>query len=237
MCCVKKASLILLGLFVLGVTASPFWNNNSDPDMTDEMDDDDYMNDNDTDTDDHAQETSADYDDYFDKNDDDLEETSYHGDDNDDNSTETDDDGGYASETQFFAPPRPRPVNPSTKIAFTVRKVRGRRTATTILRFQNVLTNAGGAWRNDRFTAPRNGLYYFAFHAVGGRTSDFTMSLIRNGVYRVTAYGTSNTFEHGSNSAVLRLRSGDRVQLRLTQGTIYEHPGSEAYTSFTGFQI
>ncbi|KAK4291007.1 hypothetical protein Pmani_036139 [Petrolisthes manimaculis] len=141
--------------------------------MMDEMDDDDYMNDNDTNTDD----------DY-------LEETNYHDydHDNDNSTTTTDEDEDYedyddddektdgeASETQrFFAPPRPPPTTPQTKIAFTVRKVRGRRTAPATLRFQSVLTNAGRGWRGNTFTAPRAGIYYFAFHAVGGRTSDFT---------------------------------------------------------------
>ncbi|KAK4291006.1 hypothetical protein Pmani_036138 [Petrolisthes manimaculis] len=196
--------------------------------MMDEMDDDDYMNDNDTNTD----ETSAlDYDNDNSTTTD--EDEDYEDDDDDDEKTD-----GEASETQrFFAPPRPRPTTPQTKIGFTVRKVRGRRTAPATLGFQSVLTNAGRGWRGNTFTAPRAGIYYFAFHAVGGRTSDFTLSLIRNGEYRVTAYGTNESFEHGSNSAVLQLRLGDRIQLRLTQGTIYEHPGTEAYTSFSGFII
>lgn len=63
------------------------------------------------------------------------------------------------------------------------------------------------------------------------------MSLMKNGVYQVTAYGTRGEYEHGSNSVFLELRRGQRVHLQLQDGTIYEHPGGEAYTTFTGFML
>ncbi len=41
-----------------------------------------------------------------------------------------------------------------------------------------------------------------------------------------------------SNSAVLVLRKGDRVSLRLTEGRVYEPNGTNSgYTTFTGFRI
>lgn len=63
------------------------------------------------------------------------------------------------------------------------------------------------------------------------------MSLRKNRVFQVTAYGTNGDYQHGSNSVFLELRRGDQVDLELEQGEIYEHPGNEAYTSFTGFLL
>ena len=63
------------------------------------------------------------------------------------------------------------------------------------------------------------------------------MALMKNGKYQVTAYGTKENYESGSNSVLLLLNPGDRVYLELQQGRIYEHPYQEAYTTFTGFLV
>lgn len=63
------------------------------------------------------------------------------------------------------------------------------------------------------------------------------MALMLNGRYQVTAYGAREGYQHGSNSAFLELRRGQRVHLQLQQGAIYEHPRQEAYTTFTGFLV
>nr|ASC55672.1 putative complement component 1, q subcomponent protein [Procambarus clarkii] len=130
----------------------------------------------------------------------------------------------------------PAPLRP---VAFTVRKATETLYAFAHLHFRDVLTNIGNAWDPDtsEFIAPYHGGYFFQFHAVGGRNSDFTVALTKNTVYQVTAYGTRQSFEHGSNSVFLELRSMDRVSLELQQGAIYEHPGNEAYTTFTGFLL
>ncbi|XP_069952341.1 cerebellin-2-like [Cherax quadricarinatus] len=133
-----------------------------------------------------------------------------------------------------------RPSLPLFRIvAFSARKARGSLQAFTHIHFRDVLTNVGGGWDHatSEFVAPYNGGYYFSFHAVGARNSDFTIGLTRNGVYQVTAYGTEPSFEHGSNSVFLQLRRLDRISLDLQQGSIYEHPGDEAYTTFTGFLL
>ncbi|XP_053637565.1 cerebellin-2-like isoform X2 [Cherax quadricarinatus] len=124
-------------------------------------------------------------------------------------------------------------------VAFSARKATGRLHAFTHIHFRDVLTNVGGGWDHatSEFVAPYNGGYYFSFHAVGARNSDFTIGLTRNGVYQVTAYGTEPSFEHGSNSVFLQLRRLDRISLDLQQGSIYEHPGDEAYTTFSGFLL
>lgn len=63
------------------------------------------------------------------------------------------------------------------------------------------------------------------------------MALMKNGQYQVTAYGTKYEHTWGSNSVFLELYQGDRIFLELQQGSIYEHPNNEAYTTFTGFLV
>ncbi|XP_037792812.1 cerebellin-2-like [Penaeus monodon] len=99
-----------------------------------------------------------------------------------------------------------------------------------------VLTSEGG-WSPSEsdFQAPCKGLYYFSFHGVAQDRGDFTLALMKNDQYQVTAYGGKGSFQQGSNSALLLLNQGDLVHLELQQGSLYEHPFDEAYTSFSGF--
>ncbi|XP_076055193.1 cerebellin-2-like [Oratosquilla oratoria] len=105
--------------------------------------------------------------------------------------------------------------------------------------FAEVVTNLGG-WdaTGQHFTAPCHGAYFFLFHATSTKEEDFTMAIMHNGEYRVTAYGSSKDFQAASNSAVLYLNRFDNVHLQLQQGRIYEHAlDNEAYTTFTAFRI
>lgn len=92
----------------------------------------------------------------------------------------------------------------------------------TCLRLEH---NCNELWRRSKALGV---LFFFSFNR---------LHLTKNGENQVTAYGTESSFEHGSNSAALRLRRRDRVQLVLSQGTIYEHPDDEIYTSFSGFKL
>ncbi|KAK8394861.1 hypothetical protein O3P69_005969 [Scylla paramamosain] len=124
------------------------------------------------------------------------------------------------------------------QVAFTVTK--GVQTSRRPgLRFQTVLTNVGGAWntRTSRFEAPYTGGYFFTYHAVSAINEDFTLALMRNGRYQVTAYGSNDGYQHASNSAFLKLNRGDIMHLELQEGHIYEHPRDESYISFTGFML
>lgn len=107
-----------------------------------------------------------------------------------------------------------------------------------ILRFQEVLTNLGGwsATESD-FQAPCTGAYFFTFHAVSTDGGDFTVALMKEGKYQVTAYGSVADYQHGSNSALLFLNAGEKVNLEVQQGILYEHPYDEAYTTFSGFLV
>ncbi|KAK7085258.1 Complement C1q-like protein 4 [Halocaridina rubra] len=136
---------------------------------------------------------------------------------------------------QVFAPPPPS----GCRAGFTVRKAETRNLLRRQkLRFQDVLTNTGGwSQSSSDFRAPCSGVYYFSFHAVSVQRGDFTLALMKNNVYQVTAYGSDDDYQQGSNSALLVLRRGDRVHLELQDGKIYEHPFNEAYTTFSGFLV
>ncbi|XP_066978790.1 complement C1q tumor necrosis factor-related protein 3-like [Macrobrachium rosenbergii] len=106
------------------------------------------------------------------------------------------------------------------------------------LAFQEILTNMGGwSQQTSTFEAPCSGAYFFTFHAVSPENGDFTLALMKGPDYQVTAYGSKGAYEQGSNSAVLFLNKGETVHLELQQGSLYEHPFNEAYTTFTGFLI
>lgn len=63
------------------------------------------------------------------------------------------------------------------------------------------------------------------------------VSLRRNGQEVVSGYGDANGYQMGTQSAVLRLSSGDRVYLQLDEGRLYEPTSARAYTTFSGFKI
>jgi len=106
------------------------------------------------------------------------------------------------------------------------------------LRFKDVVTNVNG-WDKpqQQFVAPCPGLYFFTFHAVSEKANDFTLALMKESKYQVTAYGSKDGYQWGANSAVLFLNKGERVWLEIQQGQVYEHPLNEAYTTFSGFII
>ncbi|XP_071512606.1 complement C1q-like protein 4 [Panulirus ornatus] len=131
-----------------------------------------------------------------------------------------------------------RPPSSFGDVAFTVKKATEKLEAFAHVHFQDVLTNLGGGWNSQtsEFEAPVNGGYFFIFHAISDEGSDFTMALVKNKEYQVTAYGTTGFLKHGSNSAFLELRRGDIIALQLQQGKIYE-PRHASYTTFTGFIV
>ncbi|XP_042239862.1 cerebellin-1-like [Homarus americanus] len=97
----------------------------------------------------------------------------------------------------------------------------------------------GTGWNNVRseYVAPTSGIYFFTFSAVSDRNTHFRVSLRHNGQDVVTAFGDVGGYQMGSQSAVLRLNSGDHVLLQLQEGRLYDVTSSRAYTTFSGFKI
>ncbi|XP_068233822.1 complement C1q-like protein 4 [Palaemon carinicauda] len=143
---------------------------------------------------------------------------------------------GTAQNVQLAAAP---PPNNKCRGGFTVRKADTRSVRNLgKVAFQDILTNVGGwSQRTNDFEAPCSGAYFFTFHGVSPENGDFTLALMKGTEFQVTAYGGKNDYQQGSNSAVLFLNKGEKVHLELQQGSIYEHPFNEAYTTFTGFLI
>ena len=51
-------------------------------------------------------------------------------------------------------------------------------------------------------------------------------------------WAEQNGYQSASNSAVLYLHEGDRVELRITEGSIFEPSNSyRGYTTFSGFKL
>ncbi|XP_050694781.1 caprin-2-like [Eriocheir sinensis] len=151
-----------------------------------------------------------------------------------------------AGQGDRHAAPRPAPRHHDPLAlcsgGFSVRKADPSTTTAnstpTKVNFEEVLTNLGG-WSvsESDFQAPCAGAYFFTFHALSRNQGDFTLALMKEDNYQVTAYGSSFDYQQGSNSALLFLNAGERVYLELQDGSLYEHPYEEAYTTFSGFLV
>ncbi|KAK7071297.1 hypothetical protein SK128_014608 [Halocaridina rubra] len=123
--------------------------------------------------------------------------------------------------------------------AFTVRKAVPYTRAASKIVFTETVTQVGTGWNTARseFVATFPGLFFFAFSVVSEQNSHFRVSLVRNGVDVISAFGDVSGYQMGSQSVVLNLSTGDRVYLQLQEGVIHEANSSRAYTSFTGYKI
>ncbi|CAK6975536.1 collagen alpha-1(X) chain-like [Scomber scombrus] len=106
--------------------------------------------------------------------------------------------------------------------------------------YQHIVSNIGNAYSTitGYFTAPVPGVYYFSFTSFwwGGRGSSFG-SLYRNGHQVVSWYGNSDTHAtSGSNSAILQLQAGDKINVRLSSDRVISDNGNK-YSTFSGFLL
>ncbi|KAG7455917.1 hypothetical protein MATL_G00246200 [Megalops atlanticus] len=89
-----------------------------------------------------------------------------------------------------------------------------------------------------RFTCPADGTYVFIFHILKLAVNvPLYVNLMRNEEVMVSAYANDGAPDHetASNHAVLQLRQGDRVWLRLHRGAIYG--SSWKYSTFSGYLL
>ncbi|KAK8399885.1 hypothetical protein O3P69_002937 [Scylla paramamosain] len=124
--------------------------------------------------------------------------------------------------------------------AFTVRRASPRTTAGSRVFLTQAVTQGGSGWNagSSEFVATSPGMFFFTFSAVSDRYSHFRISLRHNGIEVVSAYGDASGYQMGSQSAVLNLRSGDRVYLQLDEGRLYDSSSSSrGYTTLSGFRI
>ncbi|KAK4023259.1 putative Complement C1q tumor necrosis factor-related protein 2 [Daphnia magna] len=114
------------------------------------------------------------------------------------------------------------------------------RVGVTQVRFDFTLTDVGYGWYPDRseFVCYYPGLYFFTFHGLSSQTRQFKLSLVKNNQEVISAWGDTNGYQSGSNTAILALNQGDRVYLVLQEGNLHEtNNGGRGYTTFSGFRI
>ncbi|XP_036374391.1 caprin-2-like [Megalops cyprinoides] len=106
--------------------------------------------------------------------------------------------------------------------------------------FDLLHSNLGDAFdaHLGRFTCPADGTYVFIFHILKLAVNvPLYVNLMRNEEVMVSAYANDGAPDHetASNHAVLQLRQGDRVWLRLHRGAIYG--SSWKYSTFSGYLL
>ncbi len=108
-------------------------------------------------------------------------------------------------------------------------------------RFEHLITNEGAGFSASRgeFTAPKSGNYVFNWSGMSPPGKSARISLTKNDrELDVHSWSEENGYQAAANSAVLNLRAGDRVALRLDEGALYEPDGTRSgYTTFTGYRI
>lgn len=105
--------------------------------------------------------------------------------------------------------------------------------------FDHVITNHGGAYRSSSgcFVVPAAGCYVFHVHILRCRSSGpLYVHLMRNADIISSATNQDSRFETTSSTAVLQLRRGDVVWVRLRQGVAYGHSPSH-YSTFSGYSV
>merc|ERR1712165_626857 len=109
------------------------------------------------------------------------------------------------------------------------------------IRFERTVTDVGYGWnsRESYFECYYPGTYVFSWSVVSPSNEETRVSLYKDG--RETGHhvwGDRNGYQSASNTAVLSLRKGSRVELRLTEGRLYEpSTSSRGYNSFSGFKL
>ena len=110
-----------------------------------------------------------------------------------------------------------------------------------VVKFNQIITNIGNAYdkRTGYFTCPEEGVYSFSWAFLTTPGKSFHTELVVDGI--VTTYTYLNANDHSktdlssSNSAVVKLKSGNKVWLRA-HGTSGQHAYAD-WSSFSGFKV
>jgi hypothetical protein len=92
-----------------------------------------------------------------------------------------------------------------------------------------------------KFTVPTNGIYFFSFNAVSWTNQTSSTTYNSNRIFlRVKSVGVAISLAptRWSNmpiSATLNLKAGDRVEMFLVSGSIYDN--GNHYTQFSGILL
>ncbi|KAK3526378.1 hypothetical protein QTP70_025407 [Hemibagrus guttatus] len=134
------------------------------------------------------------------------------------------------------------PVYPQIRVAFSAARATNLAPGTLDqpIAFDLLHSNLGGAFDapSGHFSCPAAGIYVFFFHILKLAISvPLYVNLMRNDEVVASAYANDGAPDHetASNHAVLPLRVGDHIWLRLHRGAIYG--SSWKYSTFSGFLL
>ena len=110
-----------------------------------------------------------------------------------------------------------------------------------VVKFDHIITNIGNAYDKGTgyFTCPEDGVYSFSWAFLTKPGKSFHTELVVDGTIITYAYLSgedhSKSSLSSSNSAVAKLKSGNKVWLRThsTSG----HYAQNSWSSFSGFKI
>ncbi|XP_056620748.1 complement C1q-like protein 3 [Triplophysa dalaica] len=109
-----------------------------------------------------------------------------------------------------------------------------------VLKFTDVITNLGGGYDSSTgtFTCKTPGAYYFIFHIVKSGQS-LRVDLVLNDqlvVATAIAVDVLHT-DTASNSAVVQLKDGDRVYVRLNNSILSKKQLADRLSTFSGYLV
>ena len=109
------------------------------------------------------------------------------------------------------------------------------------IQFERTITDVGYGWnsRESYFACYHPGTYVFSWSAVSPTELETRISLFKNGQETGHhSWADRNGYQSASQMSVLNLIRGDRVELRLTEGRLYEpYSSRRGYNTFSGFKL
>ena len=128
-----------------------------------------------------------------------------------------------------------RTVNVKTlPVQFYVQRSSNYSTAGLTIPWEVARLNTGNALNLETgvFTAPRNGIYHFAFSGYGSLSSSFGIYLRLNKANVAYAFASAS-YGQASLQSTLELKKGDQIDLFLYGGILYDDINH--YSSFSGW--
>jgi len=151
---------------------------------------------------------------------------------------------GSNSQGQYYpGNDRPPVPEPGTTVAFSAIRANTYSNSgnSQHIRFERTITDVGYGWnpKESYFECHYPGTYVFSWSAVSPSNSETRVSLYENG--RETGHhvwADRSGYQSASETAILTLSRGARVELRLTEGRLYEPSNSgRGYNTFSGFKL
>ncbi|MBN3312874.1 C1QRF factor, partial [Atractosteus spatula] len=109
-----------------------------------------------------------------------------------------------------------------------------------VLKFTDVITNLGADYSpaSGKFTCRVPGVYFFSYHILKDGEQMWADLMLNNQVYASsTAQDASSKFDTAANSAVLQLKAGDEVYVKLDGGQVMKDGAQGRYSTFSGYLL